>query len=380
MSGSHIAQSGQGLNNAIAHFRDLLALNPFDFSPEARQKFIQSFKSTASWHISKCPEIRLFWELNKISPDQIHTESDLLNVPPVLVTIFKEWDLACVPREDIVLTLGSSGTGGQRSLQHLDQVSLNHVKSLAYKVHDSLGITSSNKFNYLCFTYDPQIAKDLGTAFTDELLTSFTGINDVFYALRPHPVSGEWFFDRELCQKMIWQFYESGIPTRILGFPAFLLDLLKNCNKLPPLGESSWVQTGGGYKNHAGEVLTKQDFRDLVYQKLKIPPQNIRDLFGMVEHGIPYVEDELGQMRIPNLARVMARDSKDLSPLPDGEPGLLHFLCSYNLSYPASSILSTDLGVVLPDPDGRGKILQILGRAGVSKAKGCAIQAQELLK
>ncbi len=380
MPRSHIAQSGQGMIEAISRFQTLLSLNPFDFSPEASQAFLNSFASTASWHKAQCPEINLFWEMASIQPKQISSESDLLKVPPILVTVFKEWDLACVPREDIVLTLGSSGTGGQRSLQHLDQVSLNHVKALANKIHDSLGITSPDKYNYLCFTYDPQIAKDLGTAFTDELLTSFTGINEVFYALRPHPVTGEWFFDRELCQKMIWQFYESNIPTRILGFPAFLLDLLKNCSKLPPLGESSWVQTGGGYKNHKGEVLTKQDFRDLVYLKLKIPPQNIRDLFGMVEHGIPYVEDELGQMRIPNLARVMARDSRDLSPLPDGEPGLLHFLCSYNLSYPASSILSTDLGVVRPDPDGRGKILQILGRAGVSKAKGCAIQAQELLK
>lgn len=365
---------------AIQAFEKLLQHRPFSFTAEDQQAFVDSFRATALWHVATCKEVAVLWKHFGIHPDSIRTETDLLRVPPILVTLFKEFNLCCVPESDIALTLGSSGTGGQRSLQHLNQQSLHFVKRLAYRIHEDLGICSDTAYNYICFTYDPNIAKDLGTAFTDELLTSFTGKQEVYYAIRPHPSTGEWFFDRELCQKKLWDFHESGLPVRILGFPAFLLDLMAHCRKLPVLGDRAWIQTGGGYKNQQNKDVGKTAFRDMVSSRLGVPLTQIRDLFGMVEHGIPYVDDASGNMRIPNYGRVFTRDPYTLEPLPDGEEGLLHFLCSYNSSYPASSLLSTDYGVVHPDPDGRGKILTILGRAGVQRAKGCAIAAQELLK
>ena len=50
-------------------------------------------------------------------------------------------------------------------------------------------------YNYLCFTYDPAVADDLGTAFTDELLTSFTKKDEVFYTFKDD--GNGFYFDEE---------------------------------------------------------------------------------------------------------------------------------------------------------------------------------------
>ena len=71
-----------------------------------------------------------------------------------------------------------------------------------------------------------------------------------------------------------------------------------------------------------------------------------------------------------------------LRPLPPYTPGLLHLMTPYLSSYPSISLLTTDSAQIEYDcPCGRpGPTLRVLGRAGLSKHKGCAITALELLK
>ncbi len=359
----------------------LLKSDPFDFSPEAQALFRESFKEMALHHYKAHPFFKRVFDDAGLQPSQIHSEDDMSHVPPIMVHLFKEKEFISVPEKDIVLTLTSSGTGGQKSQQRLDQMSLDNVKLLAYKIHERLGLTGQENVNYLCFTYDPKVASDLGTAFTDELLTSFTGRNEVYYAIQWNKIKNDFELNSDGVVETLKRFEKEGKPVRILGFPAFLYKILKDYKiklKLPPL---SWVQTGGGWKNLANEEIPKHEFRRFIFDSLGIPEENCRDLFGMVEHGIPYVDCTLGNMHIPNYARVYVRSPYDLSILPEGETGLLHFICSYNHSYPCISILSTDYGSVRKCSCGLdGQILELKGRAGVSKHKGCAMKASELLK
>ncbi len=104
-------------------------------------------------------------------------------------------------------------------------------------------------------------------------------------------------------------------------------------------------------------------------------------MFGMVEHGIPYVDCELGRLHIPNFSRVYIRDPKTMNILKNGSKGLIHFLSSYNTSYPSISLLTTDWGLIEEcSCKLGGPTLKILGRAGVSKHQGCALKSLELLK
>ncbi|MEY4630681.1 MAG: hypothetical protein RIQ81_801, partial [Pseudomonadota bacterium] len=150
----------------------LFESNPFDHSDAAQALFRESFVASAEAHFSGNRFFKGIWEEAGMQPRQIKSEADLDKVPAIMVNLFKEQELMTGPREDVVLTLTSSGTGGQKSQIFLNQESLKRVKRLAWQIHAALGMTSDDEVNYLCFTYDPAVATNLGTAFTDELLTS----------------------------------------------------------------------------------------------------------------------------------------------------------------------------------------------------------------
>lgn len=355
----------------------LLNSSPFSFTPENKKLFMSSLQECALAHYQGHDYFRHCWELEGLHPEMIDGFFDITKLPFMMVNLFKHQDMVTGHREDIVLTLGSSGTSGQRSLMNLNEESLLRVKTLAQSIYRDLGITSDKKYNYLCFTYDPVVANDLGTAFTDELLTSFTDKAEVFYCFQHN--GKEFVFEKEKTVEKLKEFEQSSFSTRILGFPAHLYELIHEYDLQLNLGADSWLQTGGGWKGKADQEIEKSAFRAFISKRLGIPQANIRDLFGMVEHGIPYVDDEKGRLRVPNFARVIIRDPKTLRPLNYGEKGLIQFICSYNTSYPAMSLLTTDWGVLTNSDDDRGDTLTILGRAGVIKQKGCAIKASELL-
>jgi hypothetical protein len=360
---------------------ELLESDPFDNSLKNKKIFLNSFIENALHHYENHEFTRLLWDKFDFHPEMIKSEEDLTQVPGTMVHLYKEHEFCSVPRDSLALILTSSGTGGQKSQQFLDQESLSNVKQLALKIHQALGMADTRKYNYLCFTYDPAIANDLGTAFTDELLTNFTGKNEVYYAIQWNQARNDFELNENGVLEAFKRFSAADIPTRVLGFPAMIFEIIEKHNLKIDLGKDSWLQTGGGWKGKADKEISKLDFRKLIQDRLGISVENQRDLFGMVEHGIPYVDCAQGNLHIPNYARVFTRSPKDLSLLPKGEKGLLHFLCSYNFSYPAPSLLTTDYGRVGKCSCGMsGDILILEGRAGVSKHKGCALKALEMLR
>lgn len=360
--------------------KKLLDSAPFD--PKLAPLFVESFRENALHHYQNHPYVRALWDEAGVHPAELRTEADLQRAPWIVVNAFKENVFRTCSEEEVRLHLTSSGTGGMKSHQFLDEESLANVKRNAWMIHEALGLVDQERrYNYFCFTYDPKVANDLGTAFTDELLTNFTPKAEVYYAFQWSEAKGNFEFDKSQAAEKLKAFEASGLPTRILGFPAFLNQLIDEFDLRLKLGEHSWVQTGGGWKGLADQEIPKQQFRAKVAERLGLPIRNIRDMFGMVEHGIPYVDCELGNLHIPNYARVYVRDPFTFEVLPDGKPGLVQFLCSYNFAYPAFNFLATDYAKI--ERCGcrhGGPILQIQGRAGVTKHKGCAIKALDLMR
>jgi phenylacetate-coenzyme A ligase PaaK-like adenylate-forming protein len=355
----------------------LFETDPFSFTTENKQLFLKSFQENALFHYEHHLFTQRYWDHEGFHPSQLQAEEDLSRIPPTMIHLYKEHAFCSVPANEIALTLTSSGTGGQKSQQFLSHTSLENVKHLAYQIHASLGMTSEKMYNYLCFTYDPHVAKDLGTAFTDELLTQFTGKQEVTYAFEWDDQKKDFVLDQDKIVATLKRYEASSLPTRILGFPAFLWDLLEGRDLHFNLGPDSWVQTGGGYKGKDQQEIPKDTFRTKVSERLTIPKDHVRDLYGLVEHGIPYVDCEQGQLHIPQYSRVFIRSPHDLSLKSKGESGLIHFLCSYNFSYPAPSLLTTDYGWIEDCPCERGETLHLKGRAGIQKHKGCALKALE---
>ncbi|MBI3298260.1 MAG: acyl-protein synthetase [Elusimicrobia bacterium] len=362
----------------------LFAAEPFPRSRGGR--FVAALRDCARLQARRFPALARLYAREGFSPAALRSEGAVERLPFLHVAVFKEHDFRPRPPFRPALSLTSSGTGGQRSRIVLDEGSLRRVRLSARKVYAALGMVAEGRpANYLCMTYDPRQAKDLGTAFTDELLTSFTAKAEVHYAIR-RPSGGEFRFDLDAALAALGRMSRSGLPLRVLGFPAHVLFTMRAWRErgLPPLrlGPESWVLSGGGWKGHAGDAIPKVEFYAEVSSWLGIPRANIRDLYGLVEHGIPYVECRLGRMHVPDYARVIVRDPWTLKSLPHGRKGLLQLVTPYLTSYPSFSVLASDWGLTRPlcrcgTP---GRTLELLGRAGTAPAKGCAVTAAELLR
>jgi len=349
-------------------------------------RFISALRECALIQARRFPALARLYAREGFKPQTLRREQDVPRLPFLHATVFKEFDFPPARPLQIALSLTSSGTGGQKSRIRLDEGSLRRVKASAEKVYAALGMVDKGlKTNYVCMTYDPRQARDLGTAFTDKLLTSFTSIGEVYYAIRRGGGRREFQFDLEGTLAAFRRLSEAG-PMRVLGFPAHLHAACQAWRRRGwpklRLGRKSWVLTGGGWKARQGESVSKQDFKARISEWLGLPASNIRDLYGLVEHGIPYVECRLGRMHIPDYARVIVRDPLTLRPLPYGRRGLLQLVTPYLTSSPSFSVLAGDWGKKLPGCScgTPGEVLVLLGRAGISPAKGCAITAAELLR
>jgi hypothetical protein len=334
----------------------------------------------------RAPVLKALYKAEGFNPASVKAERDMEKVPYLFVAALKERDLTTLPYSKIVLELKSSGTTGQRSRMQLDKGSLMRVRRMAWKVFEGLGLTDlENAHDYICFTYDPEVAKDLGTAWTDKLLSGFTKKGEIFYTFRWSRARNDFYFDLDGAVLEMKKLEDRQGLVRLVGFPAFALKLTeefkKRYGRYPKLNPGSSVVTGGGWKTLADEAMDKKVYRKILADNLGIPAANVRDLFGMVEHGVPYVDCRLGNFHIPNYGRVIARDPGTLEPLGFNKTGLLQFITPYLASYPSLSVLSSDFGLVRPKcacglP---GPVLEIKGRAGVKKLKGCAISAATML-
>lgn len=372
------------INNVLD---EIVEADAFDYSEKNRKLFVDAMKYLIKFQQKKSDFIRRYYKTLNFNINSIKTEKDIEKIPFVFVNGFKERDLTTLSEKDIVLELKSSGTTGQRSRIQLDKDSLLRVKRMAYKTFDALGLVDlDNVYDYICFTYDPEVAGDVGTAWTDKLLTSFTKPGgEIFYAFKWDETKKDFVFDIEGTLLKLKEYEEKKSRVRLIGFPAFALKLTEEYRKrfssYPKLLPDSFVITGGGWKTLSNEAVDKKTYRKILADNLNIPVDNIRDLFGMVEHGVAYVDCKLGNFHVPLYGKVISRDPVSLKNLGYDNKGLLQFMTPYLTSYPSFSILSSDWGVIR---EGcrcglKGPVIEISGRAGVVKLKGCAVSASTML-
>ncbi|MEB3220893.1 MAG: acyl-protein synthase [Candidatus Sericytochromatia bacterium] len=363
------------------------APEPYRLDEAKTQTFREAMRDAVAWHRQASPFYQGLCARHGFHEDELRTEADLARVPWIFVNTLKHHELLSVPREDVALTLTSSGTTGQKSQICFDEGSLARGLATVDACFGANGVIDPDLVaNYLVFAHDPAQAATRGTTYTDNYMTRFTARAEVWYALRWDEGAGDWGFDPAATSAKLEAFAASGRPLRVIGFPAFLHRVLAHRREagLPPLTfpPGSWVLTGGGWKKNEREAIPKPAFRREVAEALGIPEACQRDGYGLVEHGVPYLECEAHRFHVSHFARAIVRDVETLAPLPDGEAGFLNLLTPYLLSMPAISLLTSDLAVRGAGcPCGRNTAtLELMGRLGTRKNKGCAIAATQLLR
>lgn len=358
---------------------------PYQPSENQEKKFITAMKEVLTWH-----QQRSTFFANLLKQNNFNIESwqgNLEEIPFIPADFFKQHEVKSIAENDVFLHLTSSGTTGQKSQIFFDQWSLQSAQQMVDFIYQHYGWVTDIKANYLLYSYQTEADSKLGTAYTDNFLTKYAPINTVEYALKWNGKNGH-DFDLYGCIRALQKFSEEGLPVRIFGFPSFFYFTIQRMIdlKMEPLKLSaeSLVFLGGGWKGFADQAIDKLKFYEMVEKQLGIPNERLRDGFGSVEHCIPYVECKNHRFHIPVYSKVLIRDLNTLKNVGYNNPGFLQFISPYITSVPANSVLMGDLAVLHPAKEcncGLGtEWFEILGRAGITKNKSCAIAAAELLR
>jgi phenylacetate-coenzyme A ligase PaaK-like adenylate-forming protein len=359
---------------------------PLHWTEEKNQLLYQACREIARFHYQNNKVIRQIFDRYAFKPEMILTESDLGRIPFINVTAMKYHLLLSLAEDRLVLKLTSSGTRGQKTQIWLDQGSLDRVQRMMDVYLEQEGVVSSEPNNYMVFNYDPDDAGDLGIAYSEKNQMRFAPINEHYFAIKKNG-DGNWFFDKSKAYAILEHYATQGLPLRIFAMPAFLFEfvewMLTSGQKPLRFSPSSWIMTGGGWKAAEDKKITRELFRLRCQDAFGIPLSRQRDGYGMAEHCAPYYECSQHRMHVPVYNRVIIRDPVSNRVLPSGEVGVMELLTPFNAMMPTLAILTTDYGRVSasPCPCGwRSPTFEILGRAGLSKHKGCAITASEIVR
>lgn len=361
--------------------------DPYRADEASDALFVSAMKQNIEWHVERSPFYRRFLAQAGFSAAELSTPADCERIPSLPAVFFKSHEIVSISRDQVELHLTSSGTTGQKSQMFFDGWSIRAPQRMVEFIFQKNGWISREPANYLLYTYETEPDSKLGTAYTDNFLCSFAPVKSAFYALR-RTGNGSHEFDVFGAIETLRRFEKEGAPVRIFGFPAFLHFTIERMKalRMPSLRlhPQSLVFLGGGWKGHADQAIRSSDLYRSVTSQLGIPDHRIRDGFGSVEHCIPYVECLHHRFHVPVWSKVYIRDVKTLEALPSGQPGFLQFVSPYITSAPAQSVMMGDLAEWHPGDRCSCEIktpyFVVLGRAGVSKNKSCAISAAELLR
>ena len=348
--------------------------------------FVAAMREAIAWHVAASPAYRRLIDHEGFRLETLGQIGDLHRVPHIFVNVFKTREILSIDREHIALHLTSSGTTGQKSQVFFDAPSRDRGLSTVERAYTAMGVSSSGPaVRYLLLAHDPAEALRVGTAFTDTHLTRFAPALEKVYALRWDDARREFTFREDEAIALLKRFADAGDPVRIIGFPAFLLRLARRLQEEGghplPLPVGSWVLTGGGWKTSETDRIDPDRFRQEIGTWFGIDPACMRDGYGMVEHGIPYLECEHHRFHVPVWSRALVREVGSLRPLPPGQVGFLELLTPFNRAMPTHALLTGDLArLELECRCGRpGFTIHLMGRAGTRKNRGCALTAAALL-
>ncbi|HAZ11610.1 MAG: acyl-protein synthase [Bdellovibrionales bacterium GWA2_49_15] len=352
----------------------------------APENFAQDFKRAMIQNIHWHRQRNIFYR-NLLDAGRWIDSADLSLLPFIHANFFKKHEVISISKEQVFLHLTSSGTTGQKSQIFFDEWTIKSAQKMVDWIFEYYGLVSADKANYLLYTYEPEGADKLGTAYTDNFLCKYAPVNKVFYALRAEG-GGKHSFDLFGTLRAIDEFAHDGLPLRILGFPAFLnftLDKMRELKRGPyQFHADSMTFLGGGWKGHQDKAISKAELYAKAEELLGFKNARLRDGYGSVEHCIPYVECAHHNFHIPIWSKVLTRDPATLQVLPYGQPGFLQFISPYITSVPANSVLMGDLAILHGGTECgcglKADYFEIAGRAGVKAGKSCAVSALEILK
>lgn len=287
------------------------------------------------------------------------------------VGIFKDMKLKSIRDDELVKTMTSSGTTGQKTSKiFLDRTtSSNQQKVLVKIVSEFTGKTRL-----------PMLVIDSPSVIRNRQMFSARGAGILGFSIlasdRQYALNENMEIDIEGIKRFLQK--HNGERILLFGFTFmiwqyFYKELAKNPGEID-LTNGILIH-GGGWKKLQNEAVEPNEFKEELKRVCGI--SHIHDYYGMVEQtGCIYMECECGHLHASIFSDVITRRTENFEPCEFGEEGIIQVLSSIPESYPGHSILTEDQGVIIGEDDcpcGRlGKYFRITGRIENAEVRGCS--------
>lgn len=353
----------------MINYSEVLAMEPYSMARAEKEVFLTDcLIQLTNHHYGSCLAYRKILDAAGFCPGSIGSYYDLPFLP---VRLFKEYDLKSVGDDSVQKTMTSSGTTGQKvSRIYLDkETSAVQSRVLSKIVSSFIGkkrlpmmildtpallkdrrMFSARGAGILGFS---MFAKDRIYALDEDMRLDINGVREF---LLKHEDEDIFLYGFTF---MVWQhFYHE----------------LMRAGWHPDLSRGILIH-GGGWKKLLSEAVSKEQFKDGLYQACGI--QRVYDYYGMVEQtGTIYMECEYGHLHASAFSDVIIRRAGDFSAAEIGEEGMIETVSILPKSYPGHALLTEDTGVILGVDDcpcGRlGKYFKINGRIKHAEIRGCS--------
>lgn len=354
-------------------FDEIINISPYSLNKTEKEVLLtQRLTELTEFHKNNCKEYKNILKAIDYKKERI---SSFKQLPYLPVRLFKEMSLKSVPQEEVVKTMTSSGTSGQKvSKIFLNRdTSSNQQKTMVKIVSE---FTGSSRM--------PMIIIDCPSVIKDRNMFSARGAGilgfSIFGAKKIYALND----DMQLNLSGLKDFINENKGKKILlfGFTFMvwqhfykeLLRLKNESGETIDLSNAVLIH-GGGWKKLISEAVSPQEFHNCLNEVCGI--EKIHDYYGMVEQtGCIYMQCECGHLHASIFSDVIIRRPKDFSEAAIGERGIIQVVSTIPESYPGHSLLTEDEGRILGEDDcpcGRkGKYFEIFGRLKNAEIRGCS--------
>ena len=191
------------------------AEDPYDLDG-TEDTFLEAVRENLRLH-TRCPFYSDWLERNGVSPEDIRTMDDIVRIPPIPAEFYKTHVVKTAPDDDIVLTLTSSGTSGQKSQMFFDEWSIFASDKSADVQMRYYGRITDGPVNFLMYSYEPAVGVNAGTLRTRQMMRRYGRENELVYALRWTGSGHE--FDMFGCIEALRRFEERAFPCTSSASP-----------------------------------------------------------------------------------------------------------------------------------------------------------------
>lgn len=354
------------------NYEEMLELEPYSLEKEKKQELLsRRLISLSRQHYKTCDAYKRIVDAFGIDLKQITSYDELPFLP---VRLFKELELRSVPKEEIVKTMTSSGTSGQRvSRIYVDRKTAGYQQKTLVKLVSSF--TGSARM--------PMLIIDCPSVVKNRAMFSARGAGILGFSIfgrdKLYALNDEMELDAEGVSAFLEK--HKGEQIFLFGFTFMVwqhfykeLLRLKRQGTVWDLSRGILIH-GGGWKKLEGEAVSREEFHAGLQKACGL--HQIYDYYGMVEQtGCIYMQCEYGHLHASIFSDVIVRRPEDFSVCGIGEKGILQVVSAIPESYPGHSLLTEDEGMLLGEDDcpckRKGKYFSVIGRLKNAEIRGCS--------